>query len=171
MFYFYHAIIYICSIISDYDFERLLNTHCSHGDKSFGTLDGAKDECKLNEECTGVFQKNCADDKDYYECLKTSTMSNDAQNEGCFHKKFSVGKNINNNFLHFQYKIRILLFCSQSLALYLFDYNLDPCTKLTCNGLNAECQIYLGGPKKGEPFCACPDGYRGDPQVRCGKHV
>ena len=105
MFYFYHAIIYICSIISDYDFERLLNTHCSHGDKSFGTLDGAKDECKLKEECTGVFQKNCADDKDYYECLKTSNMSNDAQNEGCFYKKFSVGKNVNNNFLHFQYKI------------------------------------------------------------------
>ena len=39
----YYAIIFYCSIIVDYDFERLLNTHCSHGDKSFGTLDGAKD--------------------------------------------------------------------------------------------------------------------------------
>ena len=52
-----------------------------------------------------------------------------------------------------------------------FNNKLDPCDKITCNGINAECQIYLGGPKKGNPFCACPDGFRGDPQVRCCKYI
>ena len=85
----YNAIIFYCSIIVDYDFERLLNTHCSHGDESFDTLDNAKSKCKKNDECTGIFQKNCADDKDYHECL--STISYDAQNQGCLYKKFSVG--------------------------------------------------------------------------------
>ena len=78
-------------IILDYEFETILNRHCSHGNKAFESLEYAKDECKVNEECIGIFQKNCADDKDYYECLKSSTMSSDAQHEGCFHKKFTVG--------------------------------------------------------------------------------
>ena len=86
-----YATIFYCSIIVDYDFERLLNTHCSHGDESFDTLDNAKSKCKKNDECTGIFQKNCADHKDYYECLKTSTISNDAQSQGCLYRKFSVG--------------------------------------------------------------------------------
>ena len=57
------------SLILGHDFERILNTHCTHGETSFETLDHAKDECKLNEECTGIFQKNCTDNKNYYECL------------------------------------------------------------------------------------------------------
>ena len=65
----------------------------------------------------------------------------------------------------------MLFFVPTHYATFLFNFKLDPCTKMKCNGLNAECQIYLGGPRKGEPFCACRDGYRGDPQVRCGKYV
>ena len=79
-------------IIVDYDFEQLYNTHCSHEDKAFETLEDAKNECKINKECTGVLKKNCADDKDYYECLKTSTMSTDPLYEGCIYKKFPIGK-------------------------------------------------------------------------------
>ena len=92
------------SLILGHDFERILNTHCTHGETSFETLDHAKDECKLNEECTGIFQKNCTDNKNYYECLKTSIMSNDAKNEGCFYKKFPVGKYTSKWFLYLQYK-------------------------------------------------------------------
>ena len=80
------------SNILDYDFEKILNTHCTHGNTSYEKLENAKDQCELNEKCTGIFQKNCADDKDYYECLKKSTVSNDDQHNGCFYKKFSVGK-------------------------------------------------------------------------------
>ena len=44
---------------------------------------------------------------------------------------------------------------------------LDPCEKHVCKGINAICQIVF---KTGEPFCACPDGMTGDPNVRCGKY-
>ena len=49
-------------------------------------------------------------------------------------------------------------------------YKLDPCDTITCNGTNAQCQIYLGGENKGQPFCACPQGLTGDPNHGCGKH-
>ena len=100
----YNAIIFYCSIIVDYDFERFKYTHCSHGDESFDTLDNAKSKCKKNDECTGIFQKNCADHKDYHECLKDD-FQNNAQNQGCIYKKFSVGKYIKKNFLHFEHKL------------------------------------------------------------------
>ena len=50
-------------------------------------------------------------------------------------------------------------------------YKSDPCDQITCNGKNAQCQVYLGGPKEGEPFCACPQGFSGDPNTSCGKHL
>ena len=94
----------VLCIILDYDFKRLLNTNCSHGDEAFENLENAKDECKINKECIGVFQKNCADDKDYHECLKTSTVSTDLSNEGCFHVKFLVGKLTNIRFMYIKYR-------------------------------------------------------------------
>ena len=44
---------------------------------------------------------------------------------------------------------------------------LDPCEKHVCKGINAICQVVF---KTGDPFCACPDGMTGDPNVRCGKY-
>ena len=41
------------SIILDYEFQRLLNTHCAHGENSFELLEYAKDEYKVDEECIG----------------------------------------------------------------------------------------------------------------------
>ena len=92
------------TIISAYDFEKLLHTECSHGDEAFDTLENAKEKCKIKKECIGVFQKDCEDDKDYHECLKTSTLSTDLSNEGCLHKKFSIGKLINICFLYIRYR-------------------------------------------------------------------
>ena len=43
---------------------------------------------------------------------------------------------------------------------------LDPCEKQVCKGINAICQVVF---ETGKPFCACPDGMTGDPNVRCGK--
>ena len=44
---------------------------------------------------------------------------------------------------------------------------LDPCEKQVCKGINAICQVVF---ETGKAFCACPDGMRGDPNVRCGKY-
>ena len=46
-------------------------------------------------------------------------------------------------------------------------FQLDPCEKQVCKGINAICQVVF---ETGKPFCACPDGMRGDPSVRCGKY-
>ena len=54
---------------------------------------------------------------------------------------------------------------------YWFNYKLDPCETITCNGKNAQCQVYLGGENKGKPFCACPPGFTGDPNFNCGKNA
>ena len=54
---------------------------------------------------------------------------------------------------------------------YFLNYELDPCDTITCNGTNAQCQVYLGGENKGKPFCVCPQGFTGDPNHNCGKHV
>ena len=54
---------------------------------------------------------------------------------------------------------------------YFLNYELDPCDTITCNGTNAQCQVYLGGENKGKPFCVCPQGFTGDPKHNCGKHV
>ena len=83
---------YLLIYILDYDFERLFNTQCSHGKNSFETLEHAKDNCKANGQCIGVFQKNCTDDKKYYECSKNATIISNIQIEGCIYKKFSIGK-------------------------------------------------------------------------------
>ena len=77
--------------ISAYDFERVLNINCSPGEESFTSLENAKDECKINENCMGVLQKNCTEDQDYYECFKNETSSSQSQIESCFYKKFSIG--------------------------------------------------------------------------------
>ena len=53
----------------------------------------------------------------------------------------------------------------------ILNHKLDPCDKITCNGTNAQCQVYLGGPKEGDPFCTCPQGFRGDPNINCGKNA
>ena len=53
---------------------------------------------------------------------------------------------------------------------YWFNYTLDPCETITCNGTNAQCQVYLDKENMGKPFCACPEGLTGDPNVGCGKN-
>ena len=111
----------ILPIMLAYDFEKLLNTHCSHEDKAFETLEMAKDECKINKECIGVIQKNCADDKDYHECLKTSTLATDISNEGCVYKKFSIGKLINICFFYIRY-IKAHIFLIIFRILFLHQY-------------------------------------------------
>ena len=57
------------------------------------------------------------------------------------------------------------------LPSYLINNELDPCEKIICNGTNAQCQVYLGGKNKGKAFCACPQGFTGDPDFNCGKYV
>ena len=32
-------------------------------------------------------------------------------------------------------------------------------------------QAYVGGPKEGEPLCACPQGFSGDNNISWGKHL
>ena len=49
----------------------------------------------------------------------------------------------------------------------LFYYDLDPCAEKQCNGTNAICKVFFG---TGEPFCACPLGYKGNPERTCGKY-
>ena len=43
---------------------------------------------------------------------------------------------------------------------------IDPCDEIICDGTNAVCQVVYG---TGKPFCSCPQGFRGDPKVNCGK--
>ena len=61
-------------------------------------------------------------------------------------------------------------FSCLNLIHYFLNYELDPCDTITCNGTNAQCQVYLGGENKGKPFCACPQGLAGDPNYGCGKN-
>ena len=49
----------------------------------------------------------------------------------------------------------------------LFYYDLDPCAEKKCNGTNAICKVFFG---TGEPFCACPLGYKGNPEKLCSKY-
>ena len=86
----------------DFDFEKLSNTNCTHGDNVLQTLDLAKNECKDNKQCAGVFQENCADEKNYYMCLKNETILTDNQIEGCFYRKFPIGKYLLHCRLSFQ---------------------------------------------------------------------
>ena len=49
---------------------------------------------------------------------------------------------------------------------HVIFYIIDPCDQMSCNGTNAVCQVVYG---TGKPFCACANGFRGDPKVKCGK--
>ena len=80
------------TIIADFDFEKLSNTNCTYEDEAFESLVTAKDRCRSNKQCAGVFQRNCSDDNYYYICLKNKTISSDFQIEGCLHYKFPIGK-------------------------------------------------------------------------------
>ena len=80
------------TIIADFDFEKLSNTNCTYEDEAFESLVTAKDNCRSNKQCAGVFQRNCSDDNNYYICLKNRTISSDFQIEGCLHYKFPMGK-------------------------------------------------------------------------------
>ena len=80
------------TIIADFDFEKLSNTNCTYEDEAFESLVTAKDKCRSNKQCAGVFQRNCSDDNNYYICLKNRTISSDFQIEGCVHYKFPIGK-------------------------------------------------------------------------------
>ena len=80
------------TIIADFDFEKLSNTNCTYEDEAFESLVTAKDKCRSNKQCAGVFQRNCSDDNHYYICLKNKTISSDFQIEGCLHYKFPIGK-------------------------------------------------------------------------------
>ena len=78
------------TIILDYEFERVIRLNCSPGEEAFDKIENVKDECKINEKCIGVFQKNCTEDENYHLCLRNETSSSQSQPEGCFYKKFSI---------------------------------------------------------------------------------
>ena len=80
--------------ILDYDFSKLSNTNCTHGDKAFDYYYDAEDECRNYDQCTGVFQKNCIERTKYYMCLSGGTTSTNDQIKGCLHKKFAISKYI-----------------------------------------------------------------------------
>ena len=151
-------------------FEKVLNINCSPGDES-ETLENTKEICKNNKQCIGVYQKTCSNDTDAYQCLKNQTSPSHVQVEGCLYRKIGIGKLC---FKLFSVSISFNIYIGFSNRYLLpdtFYYKLDPCDTITCNGTNAQCQIYLGGENKGQPFCACPQGLTGDPNHGCGKHV
>ena len=83
-------------IILAYDFERIHenninNINCSPGNEG-EKLEQAKERCKNNYRCIGVFQTNCTDVGDAYVCLKNANSSSNTQTEGCFYKKFAIGQ-------------------------------------------------------------------------------
>ena len=89
-----------CSIRLDFEFEQLSHTSCKHGGQELETLEDAKDECKGNKQCIGVFQDNRYDDEHYYICLKNATILNDIQIKGSLYKKFPIGKYTCQRFSH-----------------------------------------------------------------------
>ena len=167
-------ILYIFIILA-YDFERIHENkisiiNCSprnEGEK----LEQAKERCKNNNHCIGVFQTNCTDLGDSYVCLKNANSSSNTQTEGCFYKKFAIGQQFLKIVIHYKLYIIIVIFSYQYLSSYLINNKLDPCEKIICNGTNAQCQVYLGGKNEGKAFCACPQGFTGDPDFNCGKYV
>ena len=85
---------YFDHTILDYDFSKLSNTNCTHGDKAFDQYYDAEEECKNYDHCTGVFQKSCTEMANYYMCLSNETRSTNAQIESCVHKKFAISEYI-----------------------------------------------------------------------------
>ena len=79
-------------IIAAYDFAMLLNTNCSHGEEVFETIEGAKAQCKIDDKCVGLFQKNCTDNQDYYKCLNSAARMTHSEIEGCFYMKYAISK-------------------------------------------------------------------------------
>ena len=75
---------------------------------------------------------------------------------------------------YFQIKYKICIFNTSIDLLSITHLHLlfypgpDPCDELTCNGTNAICKVVFG---TGKPFCACASGFRGDPNVKCGKYI
>ena len=85
--------------------------------------------------------------------------------ESCVYERVAIGG------YHLEHIRGIFSYCFIKLVVYIIFTiyiisKLDPCEKQVCKGINAICQVVF---ETGEPFCACPDGMRGDPNVRCGK--
>ena len=74
-----------------YVFEKVDSINCAPGNVS-ETLENTKQKCKNNKQCVGVYQKNCTDDEDAYQCLKNKDSSSHVQDEGCSYRKFAIGK-------------------------------------------------------------------------------
>ena len=145
----------------------MLDINCSPGGES-ETLENTKEKCKNNKQCIGVYQKNCTDDKNAYQCLKNQTSPSHVQVEGCLYRKIGIGRLC---FKVFSGSIANIRFSYCYLLPNKFYFKSDPCDTITCNGTNAQCQVYLGGENKGQPFCACPQGMIGDPNYNCGRHA
>ena len=57
------------------------------------------------------------------------------------------------------------------ISTLFIELYLDPCETITCNGTNAQCQVYLDKKNMGKPFCTCPEGLKRDHNGNCGKNV
>ena len=78
-------------IILAYVFDKVYSINCAPGNES-KTLENTKHNCKNNKQCLGVYQKNCNDDEDAYQCLKNKANSSHVQDEGCLYRKSAIGK-------------------------------------------------------------------------------
>ena len=104
---------------------------------------------------------------------KTQTAQATPRPKGAFIKSLLLVSSFKDGFIHYVLNIyEILVIVSYHyLPSYLINNKLDPCEKIICNGTNAQCQVYLGGKNEGKAFCACPQGFTGDPDFNCGKYV
>ena len=62
---------------------------------------------------------------------------------------------------------KISKYLSHTIYVMLLYFKKDPCDEANCNGSNAVCQVVYS---TGKPFCTCPQGFKGDPKIRCGKN-
>ena len=80
-----------------YGYKKISNKEITSNDcdayayGTFSTLDEAKQACKDNDTCSGIYDINCGADGTFHLCPKTDDVLKDAT-ASCVHEKIIIGK-------------------------------------------------------------------------------
>ena len=153
--------------VSEYNFKERMKVDCNPKGNKANTLEDAKKECKNDKQCQGVLQDASNDPPSYYLCPEDTTPTFGDDIKSSLLEKQIIGI-IFSKLYRQSFNLNIENFAPIYLSHSLFYYDLDPCANIQCNGTNAVCKVFFG---TGEAFCACPLGYKGDPEKLCCKHL
>ena len=143
------------------------NSTCSHVGHRFESLLDAEHECEKRRGCKGVLDIKCNGEKGFHICSNKFTEITDTEISSCVYEKYVIGTQISRSTI----RVFLKLFCTFKFhghlrEVFIFYHYPDPCDTVNCNGTNVVCQIVF---ESGKAFCACEQGFSGDPNIGCGE--